>query len=74
MAKTKRGYILAACLLSGAGAVLNLVSLGTQNWVQSKAELLVLGSNELTYINYGLFTGVLEQNYGSRTYYELESE
>lgn len=74
MAKTKVQYILGACFLSGAAAVLTLVSLGTQNWVQSDAELISTGSNELSYINYGLFSGLLELNYGTHSYYKLDSK
>lgn len=74
MAKTKVQFILGACFLSGAAAVLTLVSLGTQNWVQADAELISTNTNELSYINYGLFSGLLEQNYGTHSYYKLDSK
>lgn len=74
MAKTKVQYILGACFLSGSAAILTLVSLGTQNWVQSDAELTSTGNNELSEINYGLFSGLYKQNYGVQSYYKLESK
>lgn len=73
MAKTKAPYILGACFLTASAAILTLVALGTENWVESDAELVSV-SDELSYINYGLFVGVLEQNYGSKTYYKLQSK
>lgn len=74
MVKTKREYVLATCFLSGIGAILSLVSIGTQDWVTAKAELLSSPSDELSVVNYGLFSGVFEQNFGGRTYYKLESK
>lgn len=75
MAKTKAQYILGACFFTAAAAILTLVALGTQYWVQGDAEILTSNSNnELSSINYGLFSGVLEQNLGSKTYYKLESK
>lgn len=73
MAKTKALYILGACFLTASAAILSLVALGTENWVESDAELVQV-TDELSSINYGLFAGVLEQNYGSKTYYKLQSK
>lgn len=73
MAKTKAEYILGACFLTATAAILALVALGTEYWVQADAELTGV-TDELSSINYGLFYGVLEQNYGSKTYYKLQSK
>lgn len=76
MVRTKRGFILATCVLSGLGAILNLVALGTQQWVVSDGEFTLDQSvnDGPSYINYGLFSGVLEQNFGGTTVYELQSK
>lgn len=76
MVRSKREFILATCFLSGIGAILNLVALGTQQWVVSDGEFTLESqvSDAPSYINYGLFTGVLEQNYGTIAVFELESK
>lgn len=76
MVRSKREFILATCFLSGIGAILNLVAIGTQQWVASDGEFIFDGANSESpsYINYGLFSGVLEQNYGGTNVYELQSK
>lgn len=72
MAKTKAQYILGACFLTASAAILTLVALGTENWVQSDVEYT--GYNEIISVHYGLFFGVLKQQIGGETYFKLQSK
>lgn len=65
MAKTKREYILATCFISGAAAILSLVSLGTQNWVVADGPWTVADLTGTNTIHYGLFEGTFRQQLAS---------
>lgn len=62
MVKTKPLYILATAFLSGAGAILSFISLGTQQWVTSEAKSLPDQSISGNEVNFGLFGGAFKQS------------
>lgn len=71
MVKTQRAFILGAAVLSGIGAAISFLSLGTESWI-SCSECRLPGEKSLQIgVEYGLFKGVLK-SYFSKTAYEIE--
>ncbi|KAK5644555.1 hypothetical protein RI129_005855 [Pyrocoelia pectoralis] len=65
MVKTKRAYVLATSFTSAAAALLSIVSLSTDQWVNANGRFIYEStSDELSEISYGLFTGTLIQRLG----------
>lgn len=73
MAKTKPGFILATSMLSGIAAILNFISLGTQEWIVS--EPISNPGNFISSVNYGLFGGTFIRRLAENiAVHELKSE
>lgn len=60
MTKTKRQFVLGACFLSGAAAIISFISLGTQEWVVSGTNT-GNQTNPGGDLNFGLFGGSFRQ-------------
>ncbi|KAB0794844.1 hypothetical protein PPYR_11683 [Photinus pyralis] len=73
MTNRKVGYILFATFTSSIGILLSIVSLCTENWIQSKGEFTIgdFSNEQLSEIKYGLFSGTFMQNMGGTKYYTL---
>lgn len=62
MAKTRREFILATFALSGIAAIMNFVSLGTEQWVVSESRFTLEGvQSGVSTIKYGLFSGTFQR-------------
>lgn len=72
MAKTKRELLIASFVLTGIAVTLQLVALGTEQWIVSEARISGDHSEQPSEIRYGLFSGILKLNIGgSSTTYDL---
>lgn len=72
--KTHQHLILVTCITSALGAIIGMVSLGTEQWVSASTEWapgsvgVGLGTS---YVNYGLFAGAYERFLGERRWYQI---
>lgn len=72
MVKPRRELILGAFLLSALAVTLQLVAIGTEQWVVAEART-PSGNNQPSTVKYGLFKGVFKYNVGYEMAFEIES-
>lgn len=72
--KTHQHFILVTCITSALGAIIGMVSLGTEEWVSASTEWSPSSGGEglgTSYVNYGLFGGTYEQSINERRFYQI---
>lgn len=74
MRKAKRELILASFVLSAIAVTLQMVALGTEEWIIAEARLRETSVQAST-VAYGLFKGIFKYNVGGfPTAYEISSK